>query len=58
MIIGSVSPAMKKYIWKPALWVIKHKFLYFWKKKKYSMYENKLFAIIEMEKLQGRTRQM
>lgn len=40
--IGSVSPAMKKYIWKPALWVIKHKFLYFWKKKKYSMYENKI----------------
>ena len=40
--IGSVSPAMHKYIWKPAFWVIKHKFLYFWKKKKYSMYENKI----------------
>lgn len=25
--IGSVSPAMKKYIWIPAWWVIKHKFL-------------------------------
>ena len=25
--IGSVSPAMKKYIWKPAWWVLKHKFL-------------------------------
>lgn len=25
--IGSVSPAMKKYIWKPGWWVIKHKFL-------------------------------
>ena len=25
--IGSVSPAMKKYIWRPAWWVIKHKFL-------------------------------
>ena len=37
--IGSVSPAMHKYIWKPALWVIKHKFLRFFKKKKYSMYE-------------------
>ena len=37
--IGSVSPAMHKYIWKPALWVIKHKFLRFFKKEKYSMYE-------------------
>jgi len=37
--IGSVSPAMHKYIWKPALWVIKHKFLRFFKKQKYSMYE-------------------
>ena len=40
--IGSVSPAMKKYIWKPALWVGKHKFLRFFKKKKYSMYENEI----------------
>ena len=40
--IGSVSPAMKKYIWKPALWVIKHKFLNFYKSKKYSMFENKI----------------
>lgn len=40
--IGSVSPAMKKYIWKPALWVIKHKFLHFYKSKKYSMFENKI----------------
>ena len=40
--IGSVSPAMKKYIWKPALWVIKHKFLRFFKNEKYSMYENKI----------------
>lgn len=39
--IGSVSPAMHKYIWKPAWWVLKHKFLWFYKKKKYSMYENK-----------------
>ena len=39
--IGSVSPAIHKYIWKPAWWVIKHKSL-FWKKKKYSMYENKI----------------
>ena len=36
--IGSVSPAMHKYIWKPAWWVIKHK-LKFWTNKKYSMYE-------------------
>ncbi len=40
--IGSVSPAMHKYIWVPALWVIKHKFLFFFRKKKYSMYENKV----------------
>ena len=40
--IGSVSPAMHKYIWVPVLWVVKHKFLFFWKKKKYSMFENKI----------------
>lgn len=40
--IGSVSPAMHKYIYKPAAWVIKHNFLRFFKKKKYSMYENKI----------------
>ena len=40
--IGSVSPAMHKYIWKPAWWVIRHKFLRFFKKQKYSMYENKV----------------
>ena len=40
--IGSVSPAMHKYILKPAFWVLKHKFLRFFKKKKYSMYENKI----------------
>ena len=39
--IGSVSPAMHKYIWVPLLWVIRHK-LKFWTKKKYSMYENKI----------------
>ena len=37
--IGSVSPAMHKYIWVPAMWVIKHKLLRFFKDKKYSMYE-------------------
>lgn len=40
--IGSVSPAMHKYIWAPASWVIRHKFLRFFKDKKYSMYENKI----------------
>lgn len=40
--IGSVSPAMHKYIWVPFFWVLKHKFLYFFKKKKYSMYENRI----------------
>ena len=39
--IGSVSPAMHKYIWKPAWWVLCHK-IKFWTKKKYSMYENKI----------------
>lgn len=39
--IGSVSPAMHKYIWKPAWWVARHK-LKFWTKKKYSMYELKV----------------
>jgi len=37
--IGSVSPAMHKYIATPAMWVIKHKFLRYFKEKKYSMYE-------------------
>ena len=40
--IGSVSPAMHKYIWVPGAWVIKHKFLRYFKDKKYSMYENKI----------------
>ena len=29
-------------VWKPAFWVIQHKFLRFFKKKKYSMYELKI----------------
>ena len=37
--IGSVAPAMKKYIQTTLWWVIKHKFLSFYKDKKYSMYE-------------------
>lgn len=39
--IGSVSPAMHKYIWVPTWWVIRHK-MRFWTDKKYSMYENKI----------------
>ncbi len=38
--IGSVSPAMHKYIWKPVWWIIRHK-IKFWTQKKYSIYENK-----------------
>ena len=40
--IGSVSPAMHKYIWVPAWWVIRHKFFRFFKKQKYLMFENKI----------------
>lgn len=40
--IGSASPAIHKYIWKPVWWIIRHKFLRFWKKQKYSMYELKI----------------
>lgn len=39
--IGSVSPAMRKYIWRPAVWVLIHKI----RRTigiKYSMYENKI----------------
>lgn len=40
--IGSVSPAMHKYIWKPAFWVVWHKFKALFSKHPYSMYENKI----------------
>jgi MoaA/NifB/PqqE/SkfB family radical SAM enzyme len=40
--IGSVSPAMHKYIWIPGLWVLKHKLKMMLMGKKYSMYENKI----------------
>ena len=40
--IGSASPAIRKHIFKVSLWVIKHKFLRFFKKKKYSMFELKI----------------
>lgn len=39
--IGSVSPAMHKYIWKPAWWVFTHKLKSMFGGK-YSMYENKI----------------
>jgi len=40
--IGSVSPAMHKYIWVPAIWVAWHKFKSLFTKTPYSMYENKI----------------
>ena len=40
--IGSVSPAMHKYIWKPATWVLIHKFKALFTKHPYSMYELKI----------------
>jgi len=40
--IGSVSPAMHKYIWVPGLWVAWHKFKALFMKKPYSMYELKI----------------
>ena len=40
--IGSVSPAMHKYIWVPGFWVAWHKFKALFMKKPYSMYENKI----------------
>lgn len=39
--IGSVSPAMHKYIWKPAWWVFVHKIKSAFGGR-YSMYENKV----------------
>lgn len=40
--IGSVSPAMHKYIWIPAWWVLRHKVKALFSKHPYSMYENKI----------------
>ena len=40
--IGSVSPAMHKYIWVPGIWVLWHKFKALFMKKPYSMYESKI----------------
>ena len=40
--IGSVSPAMHKYIWTPAWWVLRHKLKALFIKHPYSMYELKI----------------
>lgn len=40
--IGSVSPAMHKYIWKPGWWVFTHKIKSLFSSHPYSMYENKI----------------
>ena len=40
--IGSVSPAMHKYMWVPGFWVAWHKFKALFMKKPYSMYEHKI----------------
>lgn len=40
--IGSVSPAMHKYIWKPGTWVAWHKLKSIFMKQPYSMYENRI----------------
>ncbi len=40
--IGSVSPAMHKYIWIPGAWVAWHKCKALFTQKPYSMYENKI----------------
>ena len=44
--IGSVSPAMHKYIWKPAMWVFVHKLKSLFMSKPYSMYENKICCFL------------
>ena len=40
--IGSASPAIRKHIIKVSWWIVRHKFFRFFKKKKYSMFENKI----------------
>ncbi|MBP3634673.1 MAG: radical SAM protein [Oscillospiraceae bacterium] len=40
--IGSVSPAMHKYIWIPGMWVVWHKLKSLVMKRPYCMYENKI----------------
>ena len=49
--IGSVSPAMHKYIWKPAAWVMKHKAKSLLGKKAYDMHELKVVRDYECGKV-------
>lgn len=50
--IGSVSPAMHKYIWIPGVWVVWHKFKSLFTKNHIVCMRIKLYVIIEMVKLQ------
>ena len=50
--IGSVSPAMHKYIWKPAWWVVKHKVLKVIRSKNYSMDELDIVKKYKLGKVQ------
>lgn len=45
--IGSVSPAMHKYIQKPAVWVLRHKLKALFSKKPYDMHELKVVCDYE-----------
>lgn len=49
--IGSVSPAMHKYIWKPAIWVIIHKTKALFSKYPYSMFENRIVCALRDGKI-------
>ena len=40
--MAAAMAASMSATWKPMWWIVKHKFLFFWKKKKYSMFENKI----------------
>lgn len=46
--IGSASPAMRKYIWKPAWWVLRHRIR---PGKKYDMHELKIVRDYEAERV-------
>lgn len=49
--IGSVSPAMHKYIWKSTAWVIVHKLKSLFSRRPYSMYENRICRDYRDEKV-------
>ena len=40
--IGSASPAMRRYIWKPGGWVLRHRLRALFTDRPYSMYENEI----------------